>query len=62
MLLSFLNDNEMQARDTFVPTVKSEWESVITYQDRLMGIRQRHPLSDHIIHAFIDVKDIEANR
>ena len=62
VLLSFLNDNEMQARDTFVPTVKSEWESVITYQDRLMGIRQRHPLSEHIIHAFIDVKDIEANR
>ena len=62
VLLYFLNDNKMQARDTFVPSTVSEWESVITYQERLMGIRQRHPLSNHIIHAFIDVNDIEANR
>ena len=27
----------------------------------LMGIRQRHPLSDYIIHAYIDVRELEAS-
>ena len=61
LMLYFLNDNEMATNGTCVPAVKMEWESVITYQERLMGIRQRHPLSDYIIHAYIDVNDIEAS-
>ena len=62
ILVYFLNDHEMISGDTSVPASRSEWESVIAYQERLMGIRQRHPLSDRIIHVFIDVRDIEANR
>ena len=62
VLLYFLNDHEMQARDTFAPEVASEWASVIAYQERIMGIRQRHPLSGYIIHVFIDVKDLEASK
>ena len=61
VMLYFLNDSEMETNGTCVPAVKMEWESVITYQERLMGIRQRHPLSDYIIHAYIDVNDIEAS-
>ena len=60
MLLNFLNDKERKAGDTHVPRTESEWQSVIAYQDRLMGIRQKHPLTNRIIHVFIDVKDIEA--
>ena len=62
VLLCFLNDREMASGDTFAPATPAEWEAVIKYQERLMGIRQRHPLSDRIIHAFIDVKDIEARQ
>ncbi len=60
VLLYFLNDKEMNSADTYVPSTPGEWISVVTHQDRLMGIRQRHPLSDRIIHAYIDVNDIEA--
>ena len=60
ILLYFLKDKEREAGDTHVPRTELEWESVITYQERLMGIRQRHQLSDRIIHVFIDVNDIEA--
>ena len=59
ILLYFLGDEEMKGPNTYVPTTQSEWESVIVYQERLMGIRQRHGLSDRIIHTFIDVKDIQ---
>ena len=38
-MLYFLNDNEMQARDTFIPKDKSEWELVSSYQERHMSIR-----------------------
>ena len=62
VLLCFLNDKERESDDTHVPETPAEWEAVIKYQDRLMGIRQRHPLSDRIIHVFIDVNDIEANQ
>ena len=62
VLLYFLSDTERHRPDTYVPTTAAEWESVIMYQERLMGIRQRHPLSDRIIHVFIDVKDIEASK
>ncbi len=60
ILLYFLNDKEMNSADTYVPSTPGEWISVVTHQDRLTGIRQRHPLSDRIIHAYIDVNDIEA--
>ena len=62
VLVYFLNDQEMASVDTFVPTTPQEWKSVIAYQNRIMGIRQRHPLSDRIVHVFIDVEDIEANK
>ena len=59
VLLYFLNATEMAAGDTYIPKTAAEWKSVIVYQDRIMGIRQRHPLSDRIIHVFMDVKEIE---
>ena len=62
VLLCFLNDKEREAGDTHVPATPAEWEAVIIHQERLMGIRQRHPLSDRIIHAFIDVNDIEGRQ
>ena len=62
VLLYFLNDTEMASEDTYVPTDPKEWKSVIRYQDRIMGIRQRHPLSDRTIHAFMDANDIEASQ
>lgn len=61
ILVYFLNDHEMISGDTFVPASRPEWESVLAYQERLMGIRQRHPLSDRIVHVYIDVNDIEAS-
>ena len=60
VLVYFLNDNEMRAGDTVVPSTELEWKSVIAYQERLMGIRQKNPLTNRIVHAFIDVNDIEA--
>ena len=60
ILLYFLNDLEMKKADTHVPTTRPEWESAIVYQERLMGIRQRHPLTDRIVHAFVDVNDIRS--
>ncbi len=62
VLLCFLNDTERRKPDTHVPTTAAEWEAVIAYQERLMGIRQRHPLTDSMVHVFIDVRDIEANK
>ena len=59
VLLCFLNDKEMKADYTHVPATPAEWEAVIKHQERLMGIRQRHPLSDYIIHVFIDVNAIK---
>ena len=59
VLLYFLNDTEMAKPRTHVPATPSEWEAVIKYQDRLMGIRERHPLSDRIFHVFIDTGDID---
>ena len=57
----FLNDEDTRKADTYVPSTQSEWESAIVYQERLMGIRQRHPLTDRIVHAFIDVNDIRSH-
>ena len=62
VLLCFLNDTERLSDDTHVPATPAEWEAVIKHQERLMGIRPKHPLSNCIIHVFIDVNDIEANR
>ena len=61
VLVYFLNDSERQKPDTHVPATVGEWKSVIAHQDRIMGIRQRHPLSDRIIHVYIDVNDVEAS-
>ena len=62
VLLYFLNATEMAAGDTCIPKTAEEWKSIIVYQDRIMGIRQRHPLSDCIIHGFIDVNEIEVRQ
>ena len=59
VLLYFLNDTAMATKTTTVPRSAKEWEPAIVYQDKEMGIPERHPLSDRIIHVFIDVKDIE---
>lgn len=58
VFLCFLNDNEMNSPDTFVPATPEQWKSALVYQERMMGIRQRHSLSDRIIHVFIDVESI----
>lgn len=58
LLLCFVNDTEMSNPDTFVPTTPEQWESALVHQERMMGIRQRHSLSDRIIHVFIDVESI----
>lgn len=60
VLVYFLNDTDMEKGDSFVPQTAREWKSTIIQRDRMMGIRQRHPLSDRIVHAFIDVNDIKA--
>lgn len=62
VLLYFLNATEMAAGDTYIPKTAEEWKSIIVYQDRIMGIRQRHPLSDYIIHVFINVNEIEVRQ
>ena len=60
VLLYFLNDQAMERRNIAVPRILAHWKPAVECQDRIMGIRQRHPLSDRIIHAYIDVNDIEA--
>ena len=57
--LYFLNADEMDSDRTFVPQTIAEWQSAITLQERFLGIRTRHPLSQYAIHAFADVNDIK---
>ena len=59
VLLCFLNDTKMEARNTIVPKNSAEWKSAMAAQDRDMGIPECHPLSDRIIHVFIDVNIIK---
>ena len=62
VLLYFLNDTAMEAKNTVVPKNEKEWEPAIVSQDKDMGIPESHPLSDRIIHVFIGVNDIEARQ
>lgn len=62
VMLYFLNDIAMEANDTTVPKSAKEWGPAITCQNRELEIPEKHPLSDRIIHVFIDVNDIEAKR
>ena len=57
--LYFLNADEMASTGTIVPKTIAEWQSAITLQERFLGIRARHPLSQYTIHAFADVNDIK---
>ena len=60
VMLYFLNDTAMVKSNTIVPKTISEWKSAIAEQDSGLKIPVQHPLSDRIIHAFIDVNDIKA--
>ena len=59
VLLYFLNDTAMEAKNTVIPKDEKEWKPAIVSQDKDMGIPESHPLSDRIIHVFMDVKEIE---
>lgn len=59
VLLYFLNDTAMEAKNTVVPKDEKEWKPAIVSQDKDMGIPESHPLSDRIIYVFMDVKEIE---
>ena len=60
VLLYFLNDIAMEANNTTVPKSAEEWEPARICQNKDLGIPEKHPLSDRIIHVFIDVNDIES--
>ena len=59
VFLYFLNATEMAAKDTIVPSTIGEWKSAIVLQERLLGARPQHSLSRCIIHAFVDVHEIQ---
>ena len=50
LLIYFLNDHDMRG-----PTTEAEWQGAIKLTETFLGLR-RHPLSQYILHAFIDVE------
>ena len=62
VLLYFLNDQAMERRNIAIPRIPADWKPSVECQDRIMGIRQGHPLSDRIIHVYIDVNDIKGSK
>ena len=60
VLLYFLNDQAMVRRNISVPRTSADWKPALECQDRIMGIPQGYPLSDRIVHIYIDVNNIEA--
>ena len=62
VLLYFLNDQAMERRNVAVPRIPTDWNPAEECQDRIMGIHRGHPLSDRIIRAYIDVRELEASR
>ena len=56
--LYFLNADEMASDQTIVPKTVAEWQSAITLQERFLGIRPKHALSQYAIRAFADVNEI----
>ena len=55
LFLNFINDTEMNG-----PSTESEWEGAIRLLESFLGIRQKHRLSEHVIHVFIDVGELES--
>ncbi len=56
--LYFLNADDMDCGGRFVPKTVAEWQSAITLQERFLGIRPKHALSQYTIRAFVDTQDI----
>ena len=55
IMLYFLDDAEQGG-----PSTIAEWQDAIAEEEKALGIPQEHSLSNFVIHAFIDVNDIEA--
>ena len=58
--LYFLNAVEMTSSSTIVPKTVAEWEDEIANQERCLGIPSQHALSQYMIRAFVDTRDIAA--
>lgn len=58
--LYFLNAVEMTSPSTIVPKTVEEWEDAIANQERILGIPPKHALSQHMVRAFVDTRDIAA--
>ena len=58
--LYFLNADEMASPTQHVPKTVAGWEDAISEQERALGIPSQHALSQWIINAFVDTKDISA--
>lgn len=55
VMLYFLNDTEQGG-----PPEVAEWGDAIVREEKALGISHPHPLSDFIIDAFVDVRELEA--
>ena len=55
LLLCFINDKEMNG-----PSTQWEWEGAIKLLESFLGIRQQHRLSEYVLHAFLDVGELES--
>ena len=56
--LHFLNADDMDCDGRSVPKTVAEWEDAINCQERDLGIRPKHALSQYAIRAFADVNEI----
>lgn len=54
LFLYFSNDEEQKG-----PASKAQWEGAIELMEAFLGLKQ-HKLSDYILHAFVDVRDLQA--
>jgi len=55
LFLYFINDTEMNG-----PSTQSEWEGAINLLKSVLGIRRQHRLFKYVLHAFIDVEELES--
>ena len=53
LFLYFTNDDDMNG-----PKSEAEWEAAILLLELFLGTRN-HRLSEYVIHAFVDVRDIK---
>ena len=67
-LLRVLNDlpaylafvHFINARDVDGPETEAEWKGAIRLLEESIGLRRKHRLSPYVIHAFVDVLELEA--